>query len=382
MHRKRLRSWCALTALVAGLSPALAKAQWGPPAFGCSCTPAVATPHICPQPVAPVVCYRPKVTTQWQPVEQTVRRPVVRTEYVEREVTVMEPVQETKIVKVPQITYQTITECKTVQRTVGYWRTCFQPVPKPSPCQYDSRPGLIGFLNRTSVAIRNALTPPVIARPEYVAQPIVQTIPVTRQVAVQTMQDVVVHETKYRAVKRREKVAVPKVEWREEKVIAYKPVTVVQQVPVGTTTAFGFWPYSYTAPAPQTVLAPATDPISQAPARRESRSRSADAAEKVHRSAGDGAAATDTNVPARRSSFRATANHETAHQGLIGWRVRTSRHGVSSDPDVQLAAGPGKGRHRGTEDTSRQPLRRWRPVAAGNGPRLVGSALQLASNTR
>lgn len=380
MHSKQLRSWCALIALGAGLWPAFANAQWGPPAFGCSCTPAVTTAHLCPQPVVPVVCYRPTVTTQWQAVEQTVRRPVVRTEFVEREVTVMEPVQETKIVKVPRVTYQTVTECKTVQRMVGYWRTCFQPVPKPSPCDYDNRPGLIGFLNRTSVALRNALTPPVIARPEYVAQPIVQTIPVTRQVAVQTVEDVVVHETKYRAVKRREKVAVPKVEWREEKVIAYKPVTVVQSVPVGTATAFGYWPYGVPATVPRTVLAPSTDPISQAPADRTSRPRSADAADKINRNPGEGAAADGSQVPARRSSFQPAGSRSDADRWrMAGWKLRDASTGTVGKirlADATASGGPNRSPKAGSAGKT------WRPASAVRGPRLVGSALQLAANTQ
>ena len=113
---------------------------------------------------------------------------------------------------------------------------------------------------------------------QFVPQTCQIQVPITRRVATQTMQEQSYQVTRYEAVQTTQKVAVSKVRWEEKEVIAMRPVTVMQSVPVtrtawtwapaGTTMASGFGP-STIAFAPSTTttqlsLAPTPDSISTA----------------------------------------------------------------------------------------------------------------------
>jgi len=262
---------CALSiaagaAIVASASTA--SAQWFP-SFNCGCAP--------PQPIVQQQCMqRVPVTqqvmqqvavTEYQQVKQKVKRPVTEVEYIEQPVTTYRPVVETRTRDVPVTTYQDVTECRTVTKNCGYWQTNWYRNPKVTPCEYDPSPGPMGWLNRTAYRVRSAFTPNMVARRQYVPQTVAEQVPVTRRVAMQTVQKQQYQVTRYEPVQSTRKVAVNRIKWVEDEVVAMKPVTVVKNVPV-TRTAWTWAPVGTTmavAPsATQLSLAPTADPISTA----------------------------------------------------------------------------------------------------------------------
>lgn len=263
----------------------VASAQWFP-SSNCGCSTA--------RPV-PVVqqCFRQVPVTEYQRVKQKVRRPVTEVEYVEQPVVRYRPVTETKTVDVPVTQYQDVTEYQTVTKQCGQWVTNYYCNPKLTPCQYDPRPTPLGALNRAAYRVRSALTPSMFARRQFVPQTIAQQVPVRRRVAVQTIQQRSYQVTKYVKEQTTQKVAVNRVRWVEDEVIALKPVTVVRTIPT-TQTAWAMQPYGaptatawIPAPATTTALRPTADPISRSasgpnPSRTATRS-----ADEAHKEAGD-----------------------------------------------------------------------------------------------
>jgi len=205
--------------------------------------------------------------TEYQQVKQKVKRPVTEVEYIEQPVTTYRPVVETRTRDVPVTTYQDVTECRTVTKNCGYWQTNWYRNPKVTPCEYDPSPGPMGWLNRTAYRVRSAFTPNMVARRQYVPQTVAEQVPVTRRVAMQTVQKQQYQVTRYEPVQSTRKVAVNRIKWVEDEVVAMKPVTVVKNVPV-TRTAWTWAPVGTTmavAPsATQLSLAPTADPISTA----------------------------------------------------------------------------------------------------------------------
>lgn len=254
---------CALSTL-AGASIAAssitASAGWFT-SSNCGCAPAA-------RPV-PVVqqCVQQVAVTEYQQVKQKVRRPVTQVEYIEQPVTTYRPVTETRTVDVPVTTYQNVTEIRNVTKQGGYWQTNYYCNPKTRPCDYDSRPSLIGWLNRTGYRVRSSFTPDKIARRQFVSQTCTQQVPVTRRVALQSVRKQSYQVTKYVPETTTRKVAVNRVKWVEQEVVALKPVTVMKNVPV-SRTAWTYVPYGNTAvsfaPAAQLGLAPQPDPVSSA----------------------------------------------------------------------------------------------------------------------
>ncbi|MDA1017230.1 MAG: hypothetical protein O3A00_22580 [Planctomycetota bacterium] len=264
---------CALVALVL---PSTATAQWysnpisnpGVPQFAsqqpqCGC-------------VQPVVQYRTVPVTEYQQVKQTVRRPVVETNYEERPVTAYRPVTETRTAEVPTVSYENVTEYRTVQHNTGQWQTQYQPVPRVAPCQYDGRPGLLGWLNRTGYSMRMAVTPKYVVNREYVPQSCTQTVPVTRSVAIRGSRQVAYNVTKMVAYQTTRKVAVNTVRYVDEEVTTMRPVTVMRTVPAGSSLAY--LPLSATATA--TALRAIPDSISNAKANSN---RTAESQDKLGR---------------------------------------------------------------------------------------------------
>lgn len=221
-------------------------------------------------PIQPVqtTCYQTVPVTTYRQEKQTVREPYYRTTYEDREVTVMRPMTTQRTVEVPTVSYQNVTEYKTVQRDMGRWITRYTPVQKCSPCQVDARPGMIGWLNRTGYSFRTAFMPNYHTSRQYVPNMMACSVPVTRQVAVRGTRQVTVNETKMVAEKKTERVAVQKLDYRERVVNVMKPQTAYRTVPIGTQTAYGFGGYGYsgvTAFAPtiidsRTALSPDPDP--------------------------------------------------------------------------------------------------------------------------
>jgi hypothetical protein len=123
--------------------------------------------------------------------------------------------------------------------------------PKIAPCAYDPRPGFMGWMNRTGYSMRQAFTPAVTARRQYVPNYVTTMIPVTRQVAVQGTQQVSYNVTRMVAKQTTRKVAVNTVRLVSEEVVTKHPVTVYRTVPIGSALAFAPGGYSATASAPR-----------------------------------------------------------------------------------------------------------------------------------
>lgn len=192
------------------------------------------------QPMVPVAqtVYQSVPVTEYQEVKRTVQRPVVETRYVDQEVTAYRPITETRVADVPTVNYQNVTEYQTVTRDMGQWVTHRECLNRPSPCQYDPRPGLIGGLNRFGYSMRSAFTPSIRTRREYIPNYVAQTVPVTRQVAIRGSRQVTYNVTKMEPYQTTRKVAVNSVRMVAEEVTAMQPVTVMKTVPTGTRVSY------------------------------------------------------------------------------------------------------------------------------------------------
>jgi hypothetical protein len=206
----------------------------------CNCVQPISTACVCAQPVQQVTtaAYQTVPVTEYQTVERTVQRPIVETKYVEQPVTQYVPVTEQRTVEVPTVSYQNVCECRTVTRDLGGWQTSYQQVHKVTPCEYDRRPNMLGWWNRTTYGIRQSFTPNVIARRQYVPNVVAQNIPYTRQVAIHGTRQVTYNVTKMVAQQTTRKVAVNTVRYVAEKQTVSVPVTVMRTIPIGTATAF------------------------------------------------------------------------------------------------------------------------------------------------
>ncbi len=290
---QRFRSVVGAVAGVSALLPGVAAAQWlSGSSCGCGSAPApiaMSRPvsscstgtcgAVAPVSCAPAMqaipvtqqCYRTVPVTEYQQVRERVRRPVTEVEYVEQPCTTYRPVVETRTVDVPVTTYQDVVEYKQVAQNSGHWQTRYQQNQKVSPCQYDPRNDIFGFFNRTGYSIRSAFTPNMVATREYVPQSCVAQVPVTRRVPQTCVQKQSYQVTKYVPETTSRKVAVNRVRWVEEEVVAMKPVTVMKTIASGTQTAWTYAPAGATviSSAPITnsaiSLAPQPDPISARP---------------------------------------------------------------------------------------------------------------------
>ena len=217
----------------------MAAASYGASAMNCT-------------PIQPVMstCYQTVPVTTYTREKQTVERPYYETSYEEREVTVMRPVTEQREVEVPTVSYQNVTEYRTVNRDMGRWVTRYQPVAKCSPCQVDPRPGVIGWLNRTGYSMQTAFMPNYTTSREYVPNMMACSVPVTRQVAVRGTRRVTVAETRMVAEKKVERVPVQKLAYRKEEVTVMRPQTAYRTVPIGTSVAYAPGYGSMTAYSP------------------------------------------------------------------------------------------------------------------------------------
>jgi hypothetical protein len=139
-------------------------------------------------------------------------------------------------VDVPSYITQQVTEMRPVTLNQSYWQTQWQAVPKYSPCTYDSRPGLLGEMNRMGYAMRNAFTPNYVARREFVPNVVASQVPVTRSVQVPTTRQVTYNVSKLVPVTTTQKVPVQRTVWEDHTYTAMVPVTTTQRVAVGTRT--------------------------------------------------------------------------------------------------------------------------------------------------
>ena len=192
------------------------------------------------EPLQPVVqpVYDTVHVTEYQPVRQKVQKPIVETKWVEQAVTEMRPVTQQRTVNVPTVDYQTVTEYKKVQKQVGYWVTKNEATGKVAPCQYDNRPGMTGWLNRTGYEMRTAFTPQTKATRQFIPQTMTCTVPCTKKVAIQGQKQVTYNVTSMVPHQVTRKVAVNSVRYVEEEVTAMKAVTVAKTMQVGTRISY------------------------------------------------------------------------------------------------------------------------------------------------
>ncbi len=226
----------------------------------------------CVQPVVQQV-YQTVPVTEYRPVKQTVQRPVVETKYVERQFTEYRPVTEAKTVDVPTVTYQNVTEYRTVQRDYGRWMTQYHPIPRLSPCDYDKRADLAGWLNRTGYSLRTAFLPQFTTTRHYVPNVVAYAVPVTRRVAMHGTQKMTYNVTRLIPHTATRKVAVNTVRYVTEVVTAMRPVTVMRTVPIGSRVAYA----PFIGGATQTALQPIPDRIGRSePTKRTANRRDAE----------------------------------------------------------------------------------------------------------
>ena len=225
-------------------------------AFGQCCLPNPFCCWCCPQPVRVQACYQTVPVTEMREVRQVVQRPVVDTKYVDQDVTEYRQVVENKTAEIPTVSYQNVTEYRTVQRDCGHWMTQLHHRPMVSPCEYDPRPDLFGFINRTGYSLRMAFTPTTFAERIYVPNVVAQQIPVTRQVAVRGSQTINYQVARVVPVTTTRKVAVNTVRMVAQEIVTQRPVTVYKTVPFGSSLAQGV---PAAAPTTQTALQPVPD---------------------------------------------------------------------------------------------------------------------------
>jgi hypothetical protein len=193
----------------------------------------------CPPPIRVQPAYQTVPVTEMREVRQVVQKPVVETRYVEQPFTEYRQVVENKTAEIPTVSWQHVTEYHNVQRDCGHWSTQYQYRPKMAPCQYDGRPDLFGFLNRTQYSLRMAFTPDYWGERVYTPNVITQQVPVTRQVAVRGTQTVNYQVSKVVPITTTRRVAVNTVKMVAEEIVTQRPVTVMKTIPFGSAYAFG-----------------------------------------------------------------------------------------------------------------------------------------------
>lgn len=224
---------CAPVQAVSNCAPVQAVSQ---------CAPVQAVSQFAPvQPVQPVysACYQTVPVTTYKHETQKVEVPEYYTDYEDRDVTTYTPVTRTREVEVPTVSYQTVTENRTVTRDMGRWVTNYHPIAKCAPCQVDSRPGMLGWLNRTGYSFRSAFTPNYRTSRQYVPRMVACNVPYSRQVAVRGTRKVAVQETQMVARTTKQRVAVQRVRMTTKTVQVARPVTAYRSVPIGSALAFG-----------------------------------------------------------------------------------------------------------------------------------------------
>ncbi len=113
-------------------------------------------------------CYQTVPVTTFNREKQTVEVPYYQTEYEDREYTVLRPVTRQREVEVQTVSYQNVTEYRTVNRDMGTLGHSVQPHCSLHPCQVDPRPGVIGWLNRTGYSLQTAFMPSYTTSRQYV----------------------------------------------------------------------------------------------------------------------------------------------------------------------------------------------------------------------
>lgn len=267
--------------------------------------------------------------TEFQAVKQKVQKPVVETKWVDQAVTEMRPVTTQRTVNVPTVDYHTVTEYKQVQKQVGYWATKTEAVNKVAACQYDNRPGIVGWMNRTGHEIRNAVTPNSKVSRTFVPQTMTCTVPCQKRVAVQGMKQVTYNVTAMVPQQTSRKVAVNTVRYVEEEITAMKPVTVARTMQVGTRVSYAPIGGGTTASNPgnggPTALTPTPDTNSSA--RRPSNDRTADESLQPDNFKSNG----------KKISYPVYEQERDSDRGQVTESVVPTRPSISAPPVIRVS---------------------------------------------
>ena len=278
--------------------------------------------------------------TEMQPTKIKVQRPVSETKWVDQAVTEMRQVVEQRTVNVPTVDQQTITEYKQVQKQVGYYATKTEATGKVASCQYDNRPGVVGWMNRTGYDIRNAFVPTTKVSRTFVPQTMTCTVPCKRTVAVPGMKQVTYNVTSMVPQQTTRKVAVNTVRYEEVEITAMKPVTTARTMQVGTRVSYtpvGTTPGGgVTASGPSTggptALSPTPDPATSS-ARRPTTDRTANgAAEPVDPNSFNSQPA----GPNRRTSYQPSPERDV-DRGEVTDTVIPSRPALKTPSVVRVS---------------------------------------------
>ena len=309
------QGWNAPPAGYGGYASPVSPVSYG--AGGEICPPVAQVSQVICPPVQQVVCpVVQQVThvpvTEMRECRQTVQRPVVETQYVEQPVTAYRPVVETQTAQVATVNYQNVTDCQTRTRDLGQWVTNYRCRPTMSPCEYDGRPGLAGWLNRTSYSTRMAFTPKLIAERTYVPNVVTENIPVTRQVAIPGVRQVSYQVTRMIPYTTTRKVAVNSVRMVAQEVVTHHAVTVMRPVgsssivlgPTSGTASASLQPIAEpsSSTARATTRVPPREANAKSAARTEFRDDDADAFESKAREPID-EQPRKTGIPAKKSSL-------------------------------------------------------------------------------
>ncbi len=247
----------ALVALIAG--PHALHAQWGTRS-DCSCyTPqqyvaapaaVVTTSCQCLQPVTQMV-QREMQVTAYRPKQYTEKVPVQRIKYRNESYTAYRQEMQSRTVEVPAMTYQAVTEVRPQISSNARWQTVVRPVQKMAACQYDSRPGFTGAMNRMGYNMRTAFQPNQTVHRQLVPQVCQCNTQTTRQVAVPTTRQVVINEAKMVPYETTRQVAYYETEMVEQTVTRMEAYTTTKTVSVPTTQYAYIDPFTGAAIAPE-----------------------------------------------------------------------------------------------------------------------------------
>ncbi|WP_437201902.1 hypothetical protein [Planctomicrobium sp. SH664] len=280
--RTRALTGLTLMATACGLT-AKAEAQLFPGLDPCNtCAQPVMVQPIVQSACACAPCMRPITETHYEDVAHVEMVPVSKTVQVQQMQTVMEErdavryetITESRTVEVPSYTCQTVTECQAQTVNQSFWRTNYQPVTKLSPCAYDSRPGLLGEMNRLTYSMRNSLTPNYVARREFVPNVYTVNVPVQRVVQVPTTRQVTYSVPKVVAIPTKTQVAVARPIMVDRVVTVMEPRQTTKRVAVTRTRMAYVDPYGFggttSAVASEPTPATATNPPGKGTTRLQS----------------------------------------------------------------------------------------------------------------
>ncbi|MCA9111302.1 MAG: hypothetical protein KDA52_15220 [Planctomycetaceae bacterium] len=360
------QSWSLRASAIALTLVALtqnAEAQWGPFGNNCNCQPAVAPAAAAPiygqvamanpcnpcavQSVSVAQCVQPVQETVYQDVPvvkyrqetRTIKEPVVRTVYEEKPVTAYRQVMVQKTAEVPSVQYQTVTECQQQCINNSRWVSVRQPVQKGCACDYDRRPGLLGWMNRQSYEMRMAFTPNYITQRHFVPDVRTVSVPVQRTVAVPTTRQVTYNVAQMEAYETTQRVARQITEYEEKEVTVQVPYTETKTVAVGTRTRYAYVD-QFGGSSSTTALNPTTDRTAEAEAIRKKKEAANNTGIQLNSYEQPSTPTPATNEPAPFSGLDSFGQNQVKptlkpEETTVGWRP--SRRG---NPSLKKTDGP------------------------------------------